>query len=62
MKLEKAIKCLDEVNDYLNELASPLGVQRAYPNSEEANYAEEYIGQAIEYLEKLTRETLEELS
>lgn len=62
MKLEKAIKCLEEVNDYLNELANPLGVQQAYPNSEEADYAEVYIGQAIEWLEKFTRETLEELS
>lgn len=61
MKLEKTIKCLDEVNESLNMLASPLGVQQAYPYSEEADYAETYIGQMIEYLEKLTRETLEEL-
>lgn len=62
MKLEKAIKCLEEVNESLNMLANPLGVQQAYPNSFEAALADDWIYNEIEHLEKLTRETLEELS
>lgn len=61
MDNSKLLKCLEEVNGELNLLANPLGLMQAYPGSWEADYAEAYIYDVIEYLEKLTRDVLEEL-
>lgn len=61
MKLEKAVKCLESINETLIELEVPLNTQQEEAGTFESALAERLIANTIKSLEKFTRETLEEL-
>lgn len=56
------VKCIEEVHELVLELASPLEVREAYPNSFEADCADVFIYNHIAEIESKLRDILEEES
>lgn len=54
------VKCIEEVHELVSELASPLSVKEAYPNSFEADCADVFIFNNIAEIESKLRDILEE--